>query len=71
MPATRPHPSRLAPHDAHYDDIIAAHELAIENGDGSYRDPATGLIVLTVETHLSRGFCCNSGCRHCPYVDEI
>ncbi len=34
-----------------------------------YRDPSTGLSVLTVTAHLERGTCCDSGCRHCPYVD--
>jgi hypothetical protein len=26
-----------------------------------------GLIVFTEAYHLARGFCCNSGCRHCPF----
>jgi hypothetical protein len=26
-----------------------------------------GLLVFTAAYHLKRGFCCNSGCRHCPY----
>jgi hypothetical protein len=26
--------------------------------------------VLTVATHIARGTCCNSGCRHCPYVES-
>ncbi|HUM46240.1 MAG TPA: DUF5522 domain-containing protein [Chitinophagales bacterium] len=26
-----------------------------------------GLFVFTASYHLKRGFCCNSGCRHCPY----
>ena|ERR1700687_1068225 len=24
-------------------------------------------IVFTVRYHLRRGYCCESGCRHCPY----
>lgn len=24
-------------------------------------------LVFTAQFHLRRGFCCNSGCRHCPY----
>ena len=24
-------------------------------------------LVLTEAYHLRRGYCCNSGCRHCPY----
>lgn len=26
-----------------------------------------GLYVFTEEYHLKRGYCCGSGCRHCPY----
>jgi len=26
-----------------------------------------GLIVFTEAYHLKRGYCCKSGCRHCPY----
>jgi len=26
-----------------------------------------GLIVFTKTYHLKRGYCCESGCRHCPY----
>lgn len=24
-------------------------------------------LVFTTAYHLKRGFCCQSGCRHCPY----
>ncbi len=24
-------------------------------------------LVFTAQYHLRRGYCCNSGCRHCPY----
>lgn len=44
----------------------------------SARDPETvpqepdwyfenGLLVYTAAYHLKRGYCCGSGCRHCPY----
>jgi hypothetical protein len=26
-----------------------------------------GLIVFTAAYHFKRGYCCNSGCRHCPF----
>lgn len=26
-----------------------------------------GFYVFTKEYHLERGYCCKSGCRHCPY----
>ena len=28
---------------------------------------AGGLMVFTEAYHLRRGYCCGSGCRHCPY----
>lgn len=27
-------------------------------------------LVFTAAYHRKRGFCCNSGCRHCPYREE-
>jgi len=30
----------------------------------------SGLMVLTENFHLKRGFCCGNGCRHCPYDYE-
>ena len=29
-----------------------------------------GLIVFTAAYHLKRGYCCKSGCRHCPFDRE-
>ncbi len=26
-----------------------------------------GYKVFTEKYHLKRGYCCQSGCRHCPY----
>jgi hypothetical protein len=26
-----------------------------------------GFMVFTASYHRRRGFCCSSGCRHCPY----
>ncbi|HEY8403566.1 MAG TPA: DUF5522 domain-containing protein [Flavobacteriales bacterium] len=26
-----------------------------------------GFIVFTESYHLKRGYCCQSGCKHCPY----
>lgn len=26
-----------------------------------------GFFVLTEKYHKDRGYCCKSGCRHCPY----
>jgi len=35
-------------------------------GRDFYFDPS-GLMVLTAEYLARRGYCCESGCRHCPY----
>jgi hypothetical protein len=37
----------------------------IEGEDFYYNEG--GYIVLTEKYHLSKGFCCGNGCRHCPY----
>jgi hypothetical protein len=29
-----------------------------------------GKFVFTGVYHLKRGYCCNSGCRHCPYKGQ-
>jgi len=31
-----------------------------------YLEPG-GVVVFTRAYHLKRGYCCGSGCRHCPY----
>lgn len=31
-----------------------------------YKSPE-GYIVFTEKYHLKRGYCCKSGCKHCPY----
>lgn len=36
-----------------------------ENVDFYYDDQ--GYRVFTEVYHLKRGYCCKSGCRHCPY----
>ncbi len=30
----------------------------------------SGLLVFTEAYLLKRGFCCEQGCRHCPYLKE-
>lgn len=46
---------------------MARAEL-IENID--YYIDDQGRFVFTEHYHLKRGYCCNSGCRHCPYKDS-
>ena len=49
--------------------IQELHEQACERGENTYRDPDTGYLVFTAHALKTRGYCCNSGCRHCPYKD--
>lgn len=39
--------------------------LPLEEGD--YYLSEKGYKVFTAQYHLKRGYCCQSGCRHCPY----
>ncbi|TGE21433.1 hypothetical protein E5K00_14195 [Hymenobacter aquaticus] len=34
---------------------------------GDYYLSPEGFMVFTEQYHLRRGFCCKSGCRHCPW----
>lgn len=69
-PELRPHPSRCSPTRPDYEEILRAHEEAVAKGDSWYRDPSSGLCVLTAAAHRARGTCCDSGCRHCPYLTD-
>ena len=37
----------------------------LKEGEDFYREGA--VVVFTARYHLKRGYCCESGCRHCPY----
>lgn len=39
--------------------------IPIEEGD--YYLTPQGYRCFTEQYHLKRGYCCESGCRHCPY----
>ncbi|MHB1527113.1 MAG: DUF5522 domain-containing protein [Candidatus Dormibacteria bacterium] len=67
-PLNQPHASRLAASDPLLPQILAAHDAAMAQGQAGYRDPDSGLLVLTARTLLDRGRCCGLGCRHCPYL---
>lgn len=46
------------------------HRLANEQGEPGYFDPDTGLFVMTEGFLVRRGYCCDNGCRHCPYGQD-
>ena len=63
-----PHVSRLDPRRPDYAAIIDAHRAAVDAGEPGYLDPTTDLFVMTARYLADRGYCCNQGCRHCPYL---
>ena len=65
----RPHASRWQPANAHEADaVLKRHRRAIARKEPGYKDPATGLFVLTAAYLSERGWCCERGCRLCPYI---
>lgn len=50
--------------------IQRIHRAACRRGDTGYVDPESGLMVLTARYLLRRGYCCGTGCRHCPYPPD-
>jgi hypothetical protein len=67
-PLTEPHRGRLDPDEPGYDEILAAHQAALDANESGYTDPVTGLFVFTAAWLRGVGECCDRGCRHCPYV---
>lgn len=52
------------------DNIVRIHDAACRRKDAGYIDPATGLFVLSAWYLSQRGYCCGTGCRHCPYPED-
>ena len=50
-----------------YKEIMKRHKEAVKNSRDFYIDPATGFNVFTSLSLYNRGYCCSSGCRHCPF----
>jgi hypothetical protein len=65
-----PHPRRLSPRHRARAAILAAHADAVARGVPTYRDPVSGYSVFTAAFLAQRGRCCDTGCRHCPYVQD-
>ena len=40
-------------------------ETKLVEGEDFYTEGAA--VVFTARYHLRRGYCCENGCRHCPY----
>lgn len=65
---TQPRADRLTADPQQAAGILSAHEEAMQRGTSTYRDPMSGLLVLTAAYLAQRGVCCRGGCRHCPYL---
>jgi len=65
----RPAASRLAASHRSYAEIMERHAEAVRASRSVYRDPESGHSVFTAVFLARRGYCCASGCRHCPYVE--
>lgn len=48
------------------DDMSGFSKLNQLDEDDFYYN-SEGFIVYTEKYHLKRGYCCKSGCKHCPY----
>ncbi|WP_137760786.1 DUF5522 domain-containing protein [Pontibacter sp. SGAir0037] len=46
--------------------VAEALNQELKQGEDYYFNEQ-GLMVFTVKYHLKRGYCCENGCRHCPY----
>ncbi|MCB0466489.1 MAG: hypothetical protein KDC78_12580 [Aequorivita sp.] len=45
--------------------LFPKKNIPLEEGD--YYLTPEGYKCFTEQYHLKRGYCCESGCRHCPY----
>ncbi|HKB68889.1 MAG TPA: DUF5522 domain-containing protein [Pyrinomonadaceae bacterium] len=49
-------------------DPASRHDPELQEGQDYYLEH--GLLVFTAAFLRKRGYCCESGCRHCPYMDS-
>jgi hypothetical protein len=68
-PLTEPHPARLPLDHPRRAELLDLHARALEAGEAGYIEPDSGLFVLSAGYLRDRGYCCQRGCRHCPYVE--
>ncbi len=50
---------------------VRVHREACGRSQQTYLDPESGMLVISEYAHRSRGFCCGSACRHCPYHWQV
>ncbi|MSO40020.1 MAG: hypothetical protein EXQ66_06335 [Ilumatobacteraceae bacterium] len=64
---TRALPQRLNANNPDFLVISQLHDEAVSQNRPCYRDPTSGYSVFTAVFLNDRGYCCESGCRHCPF----
>ena len=68
-PLAVPDPGRLDPARPDYRAVLAAHGRALAAGEDA--TPTRHRLWSFTAAYLwERGTCCDSGCRHCPYVNQ-
>lgn len=65
-----PLPKRYSPRHRGFEQGMQRHQAAVDQGLPAYLDPVTGLAVFTARFLAERDYCCDSGCRHCPYEHD-
>jgi hypothetical protein len=50
-------------------DVVSSEPAPLAEGEDYYME--NGYMVFTEKYHLKRGYCCASGCRHCPYRKKV
>lgn len=68
---TIPLPNRYSQRHRQFEQAMALHAAAIAARLPVYLDPVTGYSVFTAAFLAERAYCCESGCRHCPYVPDL
>lgn len=48
-------------------DGLSGREVQSKLEPEDFYQSEEGYIVFTEAYHLKRGYCCKSGCKHCPY----
>ena len=62
-----PREDRFPRSAAGYSEAMSRHRRAVTMNEAGYLDPSSGLFVLTARYLAERSWCCDNGCRHCPY----
>ena len=63
-----PVPTRLTGDSQTRAEVLSRHDAAMERSMPTYIDPTSGFSVFSAGFLAARGYCCESGCRHCPYI---